>query len=174
MIVVCRIGDKMAVESPFLRSCGDKPMPIGKVHAWFCKQWGIQCPFPSNRKCPLDEGQAADGQEWHTKHDVNRIAVAEFAKIERTPTLLGCETWTKAIMEKMEPYFDEFRSQFPKVAVDQVRRCWTAHLVADYACRYWYDGTNQQVRTYGEIKDDRFWEFVTDVGRRLLDEVQHQ
>lgn len=68
----------------------------------------------------------------------------------------------------MEPYFDEFRSQFPDVPPDQVRLCWTAHLVADYACRYWYDGTGQRVRTYGDIKDDDFWNFVTQVGNRLL------
>ena len=75
-------------------------------------------------------------------------------------------------MSKMEPCFDDFRSQFPGVPLNEVRLCWTAHLVADYGCRYWYDGTNQQVRTYSGIKDDHFWEFIMDVGRRFLDGAQ--
>jgi hypothetical protein len=146
----------------------ESPMPIGKIHVWFCKEWGMRCPFAPHRKCPLDEGQCVDRQEWHTRHDVNRLVGSEFAGIEKPPTLFGCEKWVKTLLDKMEPYFDEFRSQFPNVSDDDVRQCWTAHLVADYGCRYWYDGTNQQVRTYSEIKDNRFWDFVTQVGRRML------
>lgn len=146
-------------------------MPTGKPHKYFCgkKSWNIQCclrRYLHHRKCPLDE-KGIDGKDWHSIH--NRKELIDLSAIEKPPTIDGCVKFLDGIFDKLEFDFQEFRSQFPAVSDNEIRLCWIAHLVADFACRYWCEGTGQQViRNYGEIKDPRFWEFVTNVGKHFL------
>jgi hypothetical protein len=143
-------------------------MPEGLDHERLCgRNWNTQRCL-RGRKCPLDEtDKGTDGENWHSLHDVNRPGLADYSQVEKPPTIDGCVSWVKSVLDKLEPYFDAFREQLPNVPCAEVRWCWTAHLVADFAASYYYVGTGQQGK-YKEMEDKQIWDFVTEVGRRIL------
>jgi len=139
-------------------------MPEGLDHKRLCKRWNIpRC--LRGRKCPLDDTD--NGENWHSLHDVNRIGLADYSQVEKPPTIDGCVGWVKSVLDKLEPRFDAFRKQLPNVPCEEVRLCWVAHLVADFAASYYYVGTGQQGK-YDEMEDKQIWNFVMEVGNRIL------
>ena len=162
-------------------------MPEGPEHKDFCQRWILEphrydsgCPLGLYRiKCPLDILRRANGEDWHSVHSVKRVM--GYSQIERPQQTEGCVTWPATddcvawvhkALNKMEPYFDEFCSQLANVSREEVRLCWMAHLVADFACDYCYVATGQKGK-YRHIKKDypSFWtlfcNFVTDVRKRI-------
>jgi hypothetical protein len=156
-------------------------VPTVKPHLYFCgaKSWDIQRCLRDG-KCPLDrlDKGTSDGTNWHTVHNPEHNAnlkqwVEDNMPVERPPTRNGCERWLTIALARLEPSFHEFRSQFQDLSENDVRLCWLAHLVADFACFYWCKGkdywpNHPAESTYGQIKDPEFWVFVTDVGNRIL------
>lgn len=142
-------------------------MPEGYYHKWWCEQWKIPCAF---RTCPLDERSKKDthGRNWHSRH---HEGVADYMQIDHPPTIGGCERWVKAVLERMEPDFAEFRSQLQGMSDDEARLCWTAHLLADYVSDYWHVGTGQKEKFKYLSKHDRgcYEQFMADVAKALAD-----
>ena len=80
-------------------------------------------------------------------------------------------------MEKLEKYFESFvgfiHQKYPNASVEQIRTCWTAHLMADYACRYWYEAEGKNEVKYSYMNSDdqsALGYFARDVGNHLLRE----
>jgi hypothetical protein len=143
-------------------------------HGRLCQLWGIECclyrswPPRRRRNCLLDKNS-----DWHTFHDEDRAeqtGLADYsqARNERPePTLRGCVALLNSVLKELRPRFDELFSEVPDVPYEEVRLCWTAHLVADFACRYWYEGKGQTVPKYTHMdKEDQhaMRDFVKDVG----------
>jgi hypothetical protein len=140
-------------------------MPEGKKHLYFCgkRRWNIR-PCLYDGGCPLDNRRRfIAGENWHSFH--NRIADESLPTIEGTPTIEGCLIWARSVLEKMAPHFAVFQSQLPGV---ESGPCWTAHLAADLAYKYWYRATGE-TRFIADLPGEHpFWRFVEDVGKRML------
>jgi len=78
-----------------------------------------------------------------------------------------------AVLSKMEPDFDEFCGRFSDVSRDDVRLCWVAHLVADFAASYYYVATNRQGKYKHLEGKQALWDFVAEVGRQVLPSQSH-
>jgi hypothetical protein len=175
---------------------GKNSMPEGLEHKDFCQRWNKQlhqcrsgCPLglyrqwdmkPDSAWCPLDGLRRADGRRWKGFHAVKRVL--GYSEVERPlqvsgrmawPQINGCVAWVQRALDKLEPHLDEFYSQFTDVSREDVRWCWTAHLVADFACDYCYVATGLKGK-YRHIKsgDPHFWalfcNYVTDVRNRIV------
>jgi hypothetical protein len=156
---------------------GETNMPEYKGwHQWLCgkKSWSIHpCLYqsPQGNGCPLD---AIGG--WHTVHDENSSGLANWSQVKKGDPEIGeCVVFVKSVLGKLEVYFDEFfgqvRDRFPNVSREEVRACWTAHLVADYGCRYWYEARGKTEKRYRDMPIEDQWAtvyFVKDVGNRFL------
>jgi hypothetical protein len=146
-----------------------RELPEGGDHVRLCGRTGWKIAHClRGQKCPLDIGKRADGGSWHSRHDVNRPELADYSEIKRPPTVSDCTAWVTAVLDKLEPDFNEFCGRFPNVAREHVRLCWVAHLVADFAACYYYFATNLQGK-YKHLKDKQaLWNFVVEVGRQVL------
>ena len=144
----------------------------------------------SSKWCPLD---GVGGEKWHDRHDESSAGLADWDKVEsENPTVDACVVWVEDVLNRPElndavfnEFFGEVESQVPSEQVpsklrehpqqfrEHVRLCWTAHLVADYACAYWHKATGQPTWLhYTCMKpDDRkaMGAFVKSVGRIILD-----
>jgi hypothetical protein len=166
-------------------------MPEGREHWDFCQRWSLQpnrfhcgCPLGLYRKkCPLDTLKRANGDDWHSFHSVKRVT--GYSGIERPPQSAGsvvwpeigvCVAWVQKALKTLEPGYEEFRSQLGDVSDEQLRWCWTAHLVADFACDYCYVAISLKGK-YRHVKsgDPSFWalfcDYVTDVRNRIVSEA---
>jgi hypothetical protein len=130
----------------------------------------VECStLPARPKMSLDPtNRGTNDESWHSLHDVNRPGLADYSQVQKPPTIDGCVEWVQGILDRMEPLFDEFRRQLSDVPSGAVRLCWVAHLVADFAASYYYVGTGKEGK-YKDLKDKKaLWDFVTEVGGRLL------
>lgn len=147
-------------------------MPIGVQHDYFCQLWKVQ-PCLYAGKCPLDNRKKrAAGPSWKSLHRATQVGIADYSQVKTPPTIDDCVPWVQSVLSGMACHFDEFfdelRSQRPDLPRAQVRLCWTAHLVADFAYKYWYVATREQRYIRQLPPEHPSWSFVTEVGRRIL------
>jgi hypothetical protein len=106
---------------------------------FYCRNWRIEpCPYQYQNGCPLDNISNA----WKQKHHPSAGNKGRVLRVPNNPpTIDGCERWIRAKMEELdfEQFEKDFRKANPDVSLDatELRRCWTAHLVVDYATDYW-------------------------------------
>jgi hypothetical protein len=113
---------------------------------------------------------------WHDFHAVKLVlGKGCYSEVERPPQtdgrltwpqIDGCVVWVQKALDKLGPSFDEFSLRLKDVPLEEIRFCWKAHLVADFACPYCWEATNQgkKYSKYNEIKrkDPSLWDAICD------------
>jgi hypothetical protein len=112
-----------------------------------------------------------NGRNWHSLHHHPKDWVVDL-EIKKPPGIDDCERWVRAALEKLEPWFGEFRSWVREDASDvKARLCWMAHLVADFASDYWWVGTGQPKGTtyvYLYRSQPTYRQFLREIAKRFL------
>ena len=166
-------------------------------HRWFCeKAWKIPCLLCGRwgtGNCPLDG--IGPRKKWHKRHNENTAGqkLADWGKVEiaNKPSIEACVLWVENVLRKPElnqdvfnEFFGDVKSLIPTVLPgriqlckhvcfrEYVHLCWTAHIVADYACGYWHKATSKPADLHCSWmeKNDRetMGNFVKDVGNVIL------
>jgi hypothetical protein len=164
-------------------------------HCWLCeKAWQISCVLHGRwgaGNCPLDG--IGPKKKWHKRHNEKKVGqkLAEWDKVEMAskPSPEVCVPWVENVLRRPElnhdvfgEFFEDVKNLAPSVRPgyarlckhvrfrEYVHLCWTAHLVADYACLYWHTATGQQEKYRFMNKDDQttMGGFVKDVGSPIL------
>ena len=154
-------------------------MPEKSEHLKFCRSYCIECLFRMG-SCPLDRTDS-NGINWHPIHHKTGDAFLESWDFshKKDNEIDDCINFLKQELDDLEDYFCKFVASFklPSIHQDQMRQCWIAHIVTDYASDYYWlknkkTLTSKNITKYRELfnRDCKYKEFVTKVADYFFNE----